>query len=217
VNSATTYIGLPAPPSKRVMMLFGLMSDHDNFCAYDPQVCALSCAGTSRSQMAGRTEAYPQIFPCREGWADAIVQSATISCSKRPAHTRSDSHAACILELEMLFADYLFGNVTVRVTSASGATSYGLVEIRRQAGIFLAGPCSHGGAAGKTSMIRTVKHVDAPSDSLGAGATISLEAALVDDVAAATANATVLVGTFLAGVPSTCPITFHVPEVGASN
>jgi hypothetical protein len=126
VHDATRYIGLQAPPSERVMILMRPFTETEpsESCTYAPESCSLSCPGSSRSQMDGRTTAYPFIFPCREGWADAIVASARISCSKHPSPNQALAHvAACGLYMEVLSANYLFGNVVAVVTFTSGPLS----------------------------------------------------------------------------------------------
>jgi hypothetical protein len=177
VREARNYIGLQAPASERMFVAMRPVSDsgpRSNF-TYDPEVCALWCPGTSRSQMAGRTEAYPRIFPCREGWADAIVQSATISCSERgPSRNQAAAHAGCALNLEMLFATYLFGRVTAKATFTSGPLSGSSSESTFDVGDpntkldsnFMASltfgttesPCS--GPPSRTSMVRMVEEVE---------------------------------------------------------
>ena len=126
MHDATTYIGLKAPPSERVMILMRPLTEIEpsDSCTYSPESCSLSCPGSSRTLMDGQTTAYPFIFPCREGWADAIVASARISCSERRSPNQALAHvAACGLYLEVLFANYLFGNVTAVVTFTSGPLS----------------------------------------------------------------------------------------------
>ena len=126
MHDATKYIGLQAPPSERVMLLMRPLTETEpsDSCTYAPESCSLSCPGSSRTLMDGRTTAYPFIFPCREGWADAIVASARISCSERPSPNQALAHvAACGLYLEVLFANYFLGNVTAVVTFTSGPLS----------------------------------------------------------------------------------------------
>jgi hypothetical protein len=149
-------------------------ADPPSNCTYDPATCALWCPGTSQTQMAGRTGAYPRIFPCREGWADAVVQSAAIFCSERPSRNQAVAHTACALNLEMLFATYLFGRVTARATFASGPLSgrsalsvfeFGDPKTQMDSS-FMASltwhsilePCS--GPPGRTTMIRVVEEVE---------------------------------------------------------
>ncbi len=126
MHDATKYIGQQGPPSERVMILMRPLTETEtsDICTYAPESCSLSCPGSSRSHMGGRATAYPFIFPCREGWADAIVASARISCSERPSPIQALAHvAACGLYLELLFANYLFGNVRAVVTFTSGPLS----------------------------------------------------------------------------------------------
>jgi hypothetical protein len=152
-------------------------TDRPTRCVYDPAECTLQCPGTSRSQMEGRTGAYPHIFPCREAWADAVVQSAAVSCSE----THPEAAATCFLELDILFADYLFGNITASVTFASGPLSghtytsvfdIGDPNTQIDSNVMasltidtIREPCH--GPAGRTTMIRTVEHVEVPFGTSG--------------------------------------------------
>lgn len=69
------------------------------------EACRWRCFEDAHVLMASTTRHYPNVFPCRSDFGDALITSSTHGCV---------GVGQCTLAIEMLFADYLAGAVVVK-------------------------------------------------------------------------------------------------------
>ena len=95
------------------------------------EVCRWSCSQDVRTLMENTTRHYPLVWPCRAEWADAVLHSSRLSCSSKH----------CVLRIELLFAEYLRGVVSVTVLQADGREAQQWLRLKR--GRCLSNRCQH--------------------------------------------------------------------------
>ena len=95
------------------------------------EVCRWSCSQDVRTLMENTTRHYPLVWPCRAEWADAVLHSSRLSCSSKH----------CVVRIELLFAEYLRGVVSVTVLQADGREAQQWLMLKRRR--CLSNRCQH--------------------------------------------------------------------------